>query len=504
MKLYLIKRIQILKQKLNLNLLTKLFHVKLHFLFFIILMFSACNDILVEEPKEIATVTFYQTADEIESAVYGIYSPLRDGNLFGGRYQSVLDAEIDYSRGRGSYSSLSEFQGLDATNIGRAGMFWTYFYQSIRNANSVIKNAPNATSVDEGTLNALTSEAKFLRAFCYFHLVRHWGAIPLRTEENMLDQDLPRTSANDVYALILSDLQFAETYLPENAKVAGRATKWAAKTLLADVYLQLEEWGNARTRSLEVINSGKHSLVEVISSDDFYKIFGPDVINTSEEIFYLKFNRTSISTTPYYAHTSSTHWNNYAGWGVHYCDSVTTTVIRDWDYKDLRKSFNLYNQDLGVGSASTMLFKKFIDPERPGWGNNVDWPIYRYADVLLLYAEADCRANGGPTSDGMEKLNMIHRRGYGRNPNAASDVDFNLSDYTKDSFVDLVIKERMYETIYEAKRYLDLKRANKIKSAIKIAYGIDVADKHLLWPIPISEFGYNDAINPETDQNPGY
>ena len=106
--------------------------------------------------------------------------------------------------------------------------------------------------------------------------------------------------------------------------------------------------------------------------------------------------------------------------------------------------------------------------------------------MLLFYAEADCRANNGPTPDGMEKLNMIHRRAYGIDPGTVSDVDFILSDYTEESFVDLVIKERMYEMMYEGKRYFDLKRTGKIKSAIKDAFDIDVADKHLWWPIPNS------------------
>lgn len=504
MKLYRIKRIQILKEMLNLNLLTKLFQIKLYVLFIIFLLFSfACDDILQEDPKAIATQTFYKTADEIESAVYGIYDPLRYRQLFAGRYQSILAAETDYTKGRGSYSPLSEWQGYDATNIGRAGTFWTYFYRAIRNANSVIKHAPDAASVDKGTRDALIGEAKFLRAFSYFHMVRHWGAVPLRTEENMLEQDLPRTPVEDVYKLIVNDLQFAESELPDNAKAAGRATKWAAKTLLADVYLQLEEWSNASAKSLEVINSDKYSLIEVNASEDYYKIFGPDVISTTEEIFYFKFNRTNDSWITDLAHRSTAPWNNYKGYSVHYCDSVTFKVIREWDYHDLRKSFNLYNWDIGMGSENTMLFKKFIDPERVG-GSSIDWPEYRYAYVLLLYAEADCRANNGPTADGMEKLNMIHRRAYGKNSGTVSEVDFKLSDYTEDSFVDLVIKERMYEMMYEGKRYFDLKRTGKIKSAIQDAFGITVADKHLWWPIPNSEYDYNEEIDSETDQNPGY
>ena len=468
----------------------------------ILILLASCSDVLDENPKAIATQTFYNTADEIESAVYAIYAPIRSTNCLGGLYQAQMEAQNDYGYGRGSYAIITQFQGLDATNIGRVGDFWTYFYQSIRNANTVIKNAPNATSVDESTLNALIGEAKFLRAFCYFHLVRNWGAVPLRTEENMLDEELARTPVETIYDLIITDLEFAEMYLPDAPEMPGRATKWAAKTLLADVHLQLQNWSDARNLSLEVINSGKYSLVDVSTSDDFYNIFGPNIINSTEEIFYLKYNSTSGSNFVYFAHHPGSPYNNGSGWYSHYSDSVKNKVISVWDYNDLRKSFNLYNYNISLG-ATTVLYKKFIDPDRES-RSSVDYPCYRLADVLLLYAEADCRTNNEPTSDGIEKLNMVHRRAYGKDPNSLSSVDFKLADYTKDTFIDLVMEERMYETLWEGKRWLDLKRTGKLKAAIQEAYGIDVADKHLLWPIPNVEYEYNKAINPETDQNPGY
>lgn len=132
--------------------------------------------------------------------------------------------------------------------------------------------------------------------------------------------------------------------------------------------------------------------------------------------------------------------------------------------------------------------------------------MYRYADLLLIYAEAANRANNGPTADALEKLNMIHRRAYGANPAVANAaLDFKLADYnTMQSFLDLVVKERMYETCYERKRWLDLKRMGIVKQVILAQKGKTVADKHLLWPIPVYELNYNKAIDPAKDQNPGY
>jgi starch-binding outer membrane protein, SusD/RagB family len=99
---------------------------------------------------------------------------------------------------------------------------------------------------------------------------------------------------------------------------------------------------------------------------------------------------------------------------------------------------------------------------------------------------------------------MVHRRGYGENPYGNSNVDYDINNYNMESFCDLIFQEKMYETIWEGKRWLDLKRIGKVKEAIMEAYGINVADKHMWWPIPENEFEYNDAIDPEKDQNFGY
>lgn len=178
--------------------------------------------------------------------------------------------------------------------------------------------------------------------------------------------------------------------------------------------------------------------------------------------------------------------------------------MKNWDQNDLRLGL-WYSWNIGFG-ANTLLNKKYIDPKAPDvFSAANDLPLYRYADVLLMYAEAVCRVGGAPTADAVEKLNLVHRRAYGKDPIIPNvSVDFKLVDYDKNSFIELVIKERGYETQYEGKRWLDLKRTGEVKARIKAATGKDVADKHLFWPIPVSEFNYNKAINPSTDQNPGY
>lgn len=478
---------------------------KIIFAISFLLLITACSKILEENPKAVAVETFYNTSNEIQSAVFAIYNPIRAAVGANPGSWTFNEAEVDYLVGRLSYSNISDFQGLNSASVSKTDVIWTAFYQAIRNANLVIKNAPKASKATQDQIQQYVGEAKFLRAFCYFIMVRNWGGLPLRTEENMIVSDVARSTEEEVYSLIVSDLQYADTYLPESQPQFGRANKFAAKAVLAHVYLQLGQWTNARDKALEVINSGKYSLVKVSIPDDFYKIFGPDVNGSSEEIFYLKYNAISGNWIGRISHYPTfTQYFNSTGVYALYTDSVSNKLISDWDYKDLRKKFTLYNcPQMGYG-PTTMLLKKFIDPTATGSDSKNDYPAYRYPDVLFIYAEASCRANNGPTTDGMEKLNMVHRRAYGKDPNIASAIDYNVADYTMDTFLTLVLKEKCYEQMDEGKRYLELKRLGKLKEAVMYARGVTVVDNHFLWAIPSVEYNYNKLIDPITDQNPGY
>lgn len=481
---------------------------------FIILIwiFPSCKKELVEAPKSLAVENFYKTSAEIEAAVNAIYVPLRDPSVNGmGVYIAVLEAQTDYSYGRGSYAVLNTFQGNNSVITTRISGVWQGFYLSIRNANLVIKNAPNATSLSQADINQYVAEAKFLRAFSYFNLVRNWGGVPLRTEENMTETDLKRSPTDSVYNLIISDLNDAETNLPDNSVDAGRPSKWAAKTMLADVYLQINMFSEARDKAEEVIQSNKYSLVPINTVDDFQNIFGPNVITTPEEIFYLKFSHIAGQGDLWPALLNHPATGLLGGGGVYgiYGDS-TSPFFQTWDNNDLRKGL-WYTWNIGVG-PSTVLSKKFIDPASinsglsgaglAGAANSLPW--YRYADLLLIYAEASDRANSGPSPEGMEALNEVHRRGYGMDPTKPSPVDFQLSNYNGDSFLDLVIRERGYEFNLEGKRWMELRRTGKAAEIIMAAKGKTIAAKAYLWPIPAAELNFNKALDPTKDQNPGY
>jgi hypothetical protein len=463
---------------------------------------SSCEDLLDEKPKAVTEENFYNTAEEVATAVNAIYSPLRTENQT--TYIATLECHTDYGYGRGSFAQYNDFQGMNSNNINRVAGFWNAFYLSIRNANIVIKNAPTGESISQEDINRYVSEAKFLRALSYYHLVRNWGSVPLRTEVNMEDLALPKSPVEEVYELIIADLQEAETLLPEEQELLGRPTKWAAKTMLADVYLQLERYADARIKAQEVMSSGSYSLVPVSNRDDFQSIFGPDVITTPEEVFSLKFVRQpgQGNYLPWVYNHPSTELYSFGGSYAIYSDA-SSTFHKNWDDQDLRKS--LWDMvDFGVGD-STLVSRKFIDNQAIGdndAGN--DLPLYRYAEVLLIYAEAAAREAGAPTDEAVEALNQVHRRAYGQDPSAPSAFDFVLENYDLNSFVDLVLQEKAYEFQFEGKRWLDLKRSDKAEEIIMRNKGISISESHYLWPIPASELEYNTALDPSTDQNPGY
>ncbi|MEH6304694.1 RagB/SusD family nutrient uptake outer membrane protein [Olivibacter sp. CPCC 100613] len=468
----------------------------------VLLVFSACSKALQEKPKSQAEGNFYNTSAEARAAVNAIYGPMRGDGAFGLNYPAQLEGLPDYGNSRGSQAPVSTYQGLDNTNINRVSAVWDSLYRSIRNANIVIQRVPVGSEISDQDKQTFIAEAKYLRAMMYFSLVRCFGGLPIRTEANLDLSDVARSSTDEVLQLVLQDALEAEAGLPDVVQDIGRPTVWAAKTLLTEIYLYLQRYNEAAAKSTEVISSGKFSLVEVSTAEDFQKIFGPDVVNTPEEIFYLKFNRQQGFGLVSYAHRKTAQYNYYGPGGVYaqYTDSLKNPFIKNWDKADLRKEHILYNVDIGLG-PTTCLFRKFRDPDATAGAAN-DYPWYRYADLLLFHAEAEARAQGTPTEEAVESLNKVHRRAYGYPSNAGSAVDFKLADFNLDSFLAKVIEERGYETMYEGKRWLDLVRLGIAKQRILEIKGIAVADKVMLWPLPNSEILYNKAMQGE--QNPGY
>ncbi|MEJ7827293.1 MAG: RagB/SusD family nutrient uptake outer membrane protein [Segetibacter sp.] len=475
------------------------------FLFFAVAL-SSCKKVLEEVPKSfISKANFYQTESDAVSAIRGAYSSFQT-DYYGITYYLFITLHSDYVNGRGSQAPITLFDRiLDQTNIDRSRVNWSTLYQQINQANAVLENVPQIEKITPAVKTRILAEAHFLRAMAYFNLVRGYGAVPIKTIESVDISAIAgiREPESKVYDLILADALDAEKDLPESVGAeTGRASKYAAKMLLAQIYLTLEKWNEAAARANDVIASGRYSLVEVKKQEDFYKIFA--TITNSEDIMSLHHSDTRQSQIPIYEHRPNTPpYNLSSGGNFAWLPNLNSFIGNSWNNNDFRKSFNLYTKygadSTALPPASPILFKKFITA--PNGFGSYSVPIYRYTEAFLIYAEAASMAAGAPPALALERLNMIKRRAYGYDPASISPVDY-PSGMSKDGFRDAVLNERGYEFILEGRRWWDLKRTGRVKSVMEAA-GRTFNNFRLLWPIPTEEINNNPALSAK-DQNPGY
>jgi hypothetical protein len=470
---------------------------------------TSCSDLIEEEPMTFKTPSEMNSEDGVSAMLTSAYGALQQYGYY--KQDFIMQAEMraDYMTGRGSYNAVGDYR-IDATNIGRITNCWDAIYVGVNRANIVIGSV-GELAIDEGFKAQSIAEAKVLRALNYYNLVRTWGAVPMPLDiaTNLEALSIPRSNVEDVYAQITKDLTDAinSGALVEEfpTKDRGRATVYAAKALLADVYLTIGEYQKAADESQDVIESNKFAL-----QSDLSTMFSPEPNAThSGEIWSITWIRQGSDGNRLlsFMHNSSLGYSR-AGWRV-LLGNLNCPILKDWDNADLRRNFNMYStpEELAVlTAAEPMLFKKFIDVNGAGQdAHGNDQPIYRYADVLTVFAAAECMANNGPTVEAYEAINQVRRRGYGvdiTTPN--EDVDY--SSLSQDEFMDAVWTERAREFIMEGKRWYDMKRMPEAK-AIAL---INAANKQenfttddWLYPIPQGEIDNNDALT-NADQNPGY
>lgn len=466
---------------------------------------AGCGDVLSldESPQTfLSEEQFYRNAADAEAATLAAYAPFQDQAHYGYRLITNLLSMEDSGDGRGSYAPGALY-ACNQTCKDRLWNAWESMYRGINRANLGIAKIPEI-SMSEATKTRYVAELHFIRALNYYNLVRYWGGVPLRLEPSAGFDALaePRASPEQVYQQVIADLQHAEERLPQSAE-NGRATRWAAKALLADVYLARENWAQAAAKAKEVIDSGRFSLVTVTTSADFDRIYGPDVETSPGEIFDIPF----ISQNPFGTQLPSALQHANSGYAARAYYGVfvdTGSYVKNWDRSDLRYAYNLYvGEELRHTSrALPQFFKKFKDPsatDRNGHGN--DFPVIRYEDVLLIYAEA-VAMSAGPNAAAYDAVNRIRRRAYGRplgSPAPGVDVPSGLS---QQAFRDAVIMERAFEFFSEGKRYWDLKRTGKLEAAI-LGVGEPYDPKYMLWPLPEEELDANEALS-LADQNPGW
>lgn len=481
-------------------------------------LFQACRNLLEENPKDQVFVdNYFQTENDAIAAVNSIYAILNSTSsppTFGGVYHSsywvVAGLASDEMENR--QAGNPDLDQLDNFDIKPVNSFlydiWRNAYKGISNANFAIEGIPGV-EMEEGLKNRLLGEAHYLRAMLYFDLVRLFGDVPLVLSLNA-EVKPPRTQAGQVYDQVLQDLQFAKQHLPPSYPAGdglGRATAGAANALSAKVHLTQGNWQECISHCQAVMSSGNYGLWE-----DFAEAFRLENENGKESIFNIGFGT---------ANNSISFWEvgqfnvrllprqlsgqipgvNAQGWQV-----ATRDLYDSYDPQDRRRGVTLLttiNNTDGTTTAIEPHIQKYWDRiAEPAAGNtDNDFPYLRYADVLLMYAEALNEQNSGPTTEAYQAVNSVRKRAR-FNGTEELPILPDLSGLSYQEFKDALLQERRWEFVAEGQRWFDLVRFGKLEEQVpKAKPGVQPQGFHSLFPVPQEEIDLNPNLLP---QNQGY
>jgi len=461
---------------------------------------------LAEQPEGlVAPATFYRTTADFDAAVIGIYQP-----LFGS--YSAFDFDQPFIAEAGAediHTTVGRWSSIEALNA-NVGTFdeitsqiWKITYSSIANANSVVGNLGNLSGAASSKANEYEGQAKFLRALSYFYLTRWFGEVPIVTYANQSKVgDLSQSSVADIYALIVQDLKDAETKLPVTFTDKGRATQGAAKTLLAKVYLtmagwplnQVDKYALARDKAKEVMDMKQYQLEPNFS--DLWLV--KNKLTNKEFIFALQGISTGGWMPGSHFHTAQRP-SEEGGWDDYETDKRFLAQFPDGPRKDATFHTLLLNGiTYDKSKAGQPYIAKYRDAGAPcgpngvcaGFDGDFCAPLLRYADVLLIYAEAANMAENAPSDAALSALNQVRKRA------GLAELSTGLS---KDVFDKAVLDERNWELAFEHNRWFDLVRRSLLVSALKPWYP-DVTEDRKLLPKPSSELILIKGLK----QNPGY
>jgi len=463
---------------------------------------------------ELEETNFMQTESDARLATNAIYNVLREWRYHGG-FPIVDIMSDDASKGSNPTDGIQilAFDDFSFTPDAASVSGWySQLYVGIKRANLVINRTPEIAEMSEQTRTQFLGEARFLRALTYFQLVRVYGDVPLILTVDP-ERKVARSPSSEIYNLIIEDLLYAAENLPERSdyplEELGRATRGAAKGILAKVYLFQNDFVNAEKYALEVINSGEYSL-----DPDFGNAlaqageFGPG------SIFEVGATAEGFGDGGHqYGNTQGIRGGPDRGWGF---NRPTYDLIQSFEEEDPRMDATVafLGEALGgivlqgdpttpdttyfEGSTSIKELECYNQKEwTPGttplasWGHNVR--MLRYADVLLIAAEG-LNENGQPNA-ALAFLNQVRERARGTNANIL--VDITETDQSK--LRHLIWDERRAELALEQHRFFDLVRTGQAESVLG-PLGF-VAGKHELFPIPQSEIDLSEGT---LSQNPGW
>jgi hypothetical protein len=473
------------------------------YLLFALFVFTGCEKSLEENPRTFVSPDgLYTSAASYDLTVAGIYRTI-PGTI---GYNAWLSRE-SFSDIIGPVSGAYE-QGLPVYQNNHQPFFynvrdlWTTHYAIIKDANFILKKLNEATILTDAQKSALIGEARFMRAYAYFQLVQLYGDVPIRTAplEDLGNVQIARSPEEEVYALILEDLTYAESNLPENAPITGRVYKQVATALLAKVYLTLagnpmnlaQYYANARDKALAVINSGKFSL-----QSDVSKVFH-NTGYTSESIWEQTY-QPGIGGNPLMVNSATAP-------GYVYILTPATWFINSFAPGDQRKVWGIKENYQAPSGTLAPFFTKFVNLEWIDQGvitanaGRLEYtvPLLRLAEMYLIAAEAENEING--PANAYQYINTIRRRAR-VNKNDPSHVP-DLAGLSKDQFRDAVLMERKWELHLEGSTWYDLKRTNTL-NRIQTLRGTSlvrpIGTYNNYWYIPDIEITNNNI-----PQNPEY
>lgn len=443
---------------------------------------GACKDLLDTVPPDSAPEDkAITTPAGARVALAGAYAALQNGYYYGGTMTHFGDLYSDNAVHTGTFTSYQEAAQHDffADNSDVTGM-WNNIYNAIKRANTLIAKVPNVTGFGAGEQEQILGEAYFLRALHYHNLVKYYGGVPLRLEPvvdpRQIDP-LPRATVAEVYTQILADLNQAITLMTNATEPTNHATLGAAHALLARVYLYQGNYPQALAEARTVDGYG-YQL-----AGNYASLFNSDAAVTPENIFTLTFtsNLSQANLLGYY-------WLSDAldvGAG-RYEMAPSQDLIDAYDTTgtDARFLWNIQPDPSGDGYVEGAAYgTKFPTP-----GGAEDFHVIRYAEVLLIKAEAFARA--GTLDSAVATYNLIRERAGLADHVLGADVT------TQADVLAAIDHERRLEFAEEGDRFPDLTRDPTRAIALLGLSG----PNRLLFPIPQAEID----VAPEITQNPGY
>lgn len=530
--------------------------------------FTGCDDFLVETPKtSIEKEGVYNSLSSAKAALAGCYASMAGYNYTGFNYFHVLNVTSGMGVSIKANDVNLTTMNILPTNVNMTNAY-NGMYETIRVANDIIDGMAESKITNEAEKNRITGEACFMRGLTYFNLVRMFGKVSLVTKPvtNYAEAQVPRAEVSKVYEQIISDLEAAYGMLPLPAdKLEGHPHKYAAQALLAKVYLTMagndetsEYWQKAYDAALDVYQNGQYKLVR-----PYEKLFGSLNKNNEESIFEIQFSasvnsgRTTETTFPVGHELMSNIATQGKSWGktrptqlaFHQFEegdprreasfvygqytnifeanaSKKTVLLFPTTKKDGTKNKMTYKQ----GDSEYAAWKKYYDPMMTATASNANFVFYRYADLLLVLAEA---ANEIGSADAATYLNEVLDRARDADGNGTIEenevypLPFEGSD--KVAMRERIFRERLKELTGECDEWYTVRRrgaeylkkimeehnayvdewyaSQKITALPKFVYKYQVTDetvkKNLLFPFPADEINKNEYIGQE-DQNYGY